>query len=794
MSPQRSFRSKFIAITGVGILIGLIANVWVAATSLNTLGKDSANEIEKGLGQVIQEYLTNYIEDAAARINSIFRQSMAETKTLADIMQLFVDADEELEPLFRLLPTLEPFRHEMAYEPKGPWSQSTPGSPTVSIVYGSSLEPDGTIPTKIRRHIRRTAIQDFIMPPVLRNGSDKLQLYFVSPDDASVLRAAPYMNVGAKFAKYDTTPDKRHNKVPFWRHYFPGLASTWREWPTSAPERLDEYSNPAVRREMRQITVTPPYDDAAGGGLVMTLFHPLWTADRRKFDGALGVDVMIDKIIKDIETVALGQSGFAFLAQSNGNILAIKRRGLDVLKLSNVMAGSAGAQGLTLQKQYFKDSRNPAVAALKTPADQRVHFDELNIDGERYVLAMKRMGEFSLWHPEGEPYIRPEAWTLGFVVPIDEIYGALIASRSAIARTTSALRSNQLLIMLATLIIVLMGVYWVSRRMTTNLVSLSQAASRIMRKDYGVRVSINTDDEVGHLGRAFNEMANEISKYTHNLESLVEQRTSELKRANKEIRQLNEKLTEENLRLAAEIDVARRLQSMVLPQPDEFKEIEGLDIDGYMKPADEVGGDYYEVLKGPDGIKLGMGDVTGHGLESGVLMLMVQTAVRTLLVSGERDPIRFLNLINQTVYLNKQRMDVDRNLSLCLLDYQDGLLTVTGQHEDVIIVRADGKVELIDTTDLGFPIGLDLDIASLFTTRQFSISEDDTVILYTDGITEAENSANSFYGIDRLCKVAAKVHTKSAKEIREAIISDVTNYIDKQKVYDDITLLVIKKT
>ncbi len=80
------------------------------------------------------------------------------------------------------------------------------------------------------------------------------------------------------------------------------------------------------------------------------------------------------------------------------------------------------------------------------------------------------------------------------------------------------------------------------------------------------------------------------------LEGKVQERTSQLAQANEEIIALNEKLKEENLRLGAELDVARQLQQMVLPNPEELDSIEGIDLAGFMDPADEVGGDYYDVL------------------------------------------------------------------------------------------------------------------------------------------------------------------------------------------------------
>jgi predicted ATPase/serine phosphatase RsbU (regulator of sigma subunit)/tRNA A-37 threonylcarbamoyl transferase component Bud32 len=277
------------------------------------------------------------------------------------------------------------------------------------------------------------------------------------------------------------------------------------------------------------------------------------------------------------------------------------------------------------------------------------------------------------------------------------------------------------------------------------------------------------------------------------LEDKVKQRTAQLAQANEEISDLNDKLKAENIRLSAELEVTKRLQQMILPKQSELDAIEGLEIAGFMEPADEVGGDYYDVLQHDGKVKISIGDVTGHGLESGVLMLMTQTAVRTLQESNQTDPVQFLDILNRTIYRNAQRINPYKNLSLSILDYADGMLSISGQHEEVIVVRAGGQLERIDTISLGFPIGMEDDIADFIASEQVQLNSGDLVVLYTDGVTEAFDINQKQYGLERLCEIVRCNCDRSAQEITHLVIDDVKQHIGEQKVFDDITLVVLKQ-
>jgi sigma-B regulation protein RsbU (phosphoserine phosphatase) len=252
-------------------------------------------------------------------------------------------------------------------------------------------------------------------------------------------------------------------------------------------------------------------------------------------------------------------------------------------------------------------------------------------------------------------------------------------------------------------------------------------------------------------------------------------------------------LQADNRRMRNELDMLRKMQQMILPRTDELTAIEGLEIAGFMEPADEVGGDYYDVLYTDDVATIAIGDVTGHGLESGIVMVMTQAAVRTLQELQELNPVKFISVLNRTIYKNVRRMDSEKNLTLVILTYSKGKISISGQHEETIVVRNGGHIERVDTMDLGFPIGLDEEISDFIDQRVIELNPGDGVVLYTDGIPEAYDIEKKQYGVERLCEVISQNWQGSAEEVKQAIIDDVKRHIGEQIVFDDITLVVLKQ-
>jgi phosphoserine phosphatase RsbU/P len=111
----------------------------------------------------------------------------------------------------------------------------------------------------------------------------------------------------------------------------------------------------------------------------------------------------------------------------------------------------------------------------------------------------------------------------------------------------------------------------------------------------------------------------------------------------------------------------------------------------------------------------------------------------------------------------------------------------------MLVVRRGGLIQRVDTADLGFPIGLEEDITDFVAYADIHLYPGDTVVLYTDGLTEAGNDQKVAYGLKRLMQVLKESWQDSAEDIKQAVVNDLREFIGTQVPLDDITLLVLKR-
>ncbi len=267
-----------------------------------------------------------------------------------------------------------------------------------------------------------------------------------------------------------------------------------------------------------------------------------------------------------------------------------------------------------------------------------------------------------------------------------------------------------------------------------------------------------------------------------------------LRLANVEIAKLNNKLKDENIHLTMELEVAKHIQTLVLPQKEDYTNFHDLDISCLMIPADEVGGDYYDTISfEKDGI-ITMGDVTDHGLHSGLIMMMVHTAIRALIQIEKNDIKKIFKIINKLLYDFRYKTSDHRIMTLIILKYLGkGKFLMTGQHESLIIISQDGTVRDLPSMDYGMFAGLETNVDKYLDILEFTLEKEDILILYTDGLTEAMNRNNEEFGKDGIIKSALAVKDRSADNIRSTIVKNCLNHMGHEKPHDDMSIMIIKK-
>jgi phosphoserine phosphatase RsbU/P len=519
--------------------------------------------------------------------------------------------------------------------------------------------------------------------------------------------------------------------------------------------------------------------------------YPVYGRDNKLF-GVLGVDFKLSTISNFLSQIEIGKSGKIFILERSGLLVASSVKEAPFLTLNGKVQRLPGVKS--------KDADIRLTTAMLQSKLGRFS----SLQGEhRLTLKINGQNKYIQVAPWRDPLGLD--WLVVMLIPESDFMGQIQANTQRTA----------LLSVLAMLVAAGLGILtarWIAQPvllLSRASQAFAQAAQQRFMGDTLKQPAVKSSiQELETLSQSFYQMGEHLQQSfvaleaaNQELEARVAQRTLDLQEANLKITQLNEQLQTDNVRMGAELDVTRRLQQMMLPKAEEFQHLSHLDIACFMEAAQEVGGDYYDVVPANSSVSsigdrlltLAIGDVTGHGLESGVLMIMAQTAVRTLLAVQEQDPVKFLSALNQVLYENAQRLSPGKNMTFALLQYQNQTLRVSGQHEDILVFRKDGTVEQVETLELGMPLGLMDNIQDFVGQAQIHLSVGDGIVLYTDGIPEAEGAGRALYGLERLIALVQQHWALSAQAIQERVIADVRSHIDNGPVYDDITLVILKQ-
>lgn len=256
------------------------------------------------------------------------------------------------------------------------------------------------------------------------------------------------------------------------------------------------------------------------------------------------------------------------------------------------------------------------------------------------------------------------------------------------------------------------------------------------------------------------------------------------------LRKLQKKLQDANRKMAQELALAGEVQTSFLPQ--DLPDYPGWQLTATLKPARETSGDFYDFIPLPDG-RLGIlvADVCDKGAGAALHMALCCTLIRTYAGDYPAEPEKVLNAVNRRII-----QDLNTNFFIttfyAILDLVAGTLIYSNAgHPYPYLINPKDRENPNQLTITGMPVGIFR--GQTWKRKKVKINPGDLLVLYTDGITEAQNESGAFLGEDRLLQSIRMNLEHPAEEIRDAVLEDVRKFVGDTPQSDDIALIVLQR-
>ncbi len=489
-----------------------------------------------------------------------------------------------------------------------------------------------------------------------------------------------------------------------------------------------------IPKEQKRNIWTSPYFDEGGGDVLMCTYSvPIYKDmnSDKVFNGVITADISLKWLDDLVDRTRVSESSYAILFDKNGAFISHPIQEYEF----NETIYSIG-------QKFNKHSLEGISKVIFSGENGFIKFysEYLNKNCYMYYAPLKTTG-----------------WTLGVVIPINELFADL-----------HNLSIFLLVIGVCGISLILLLVILISKKMTRPLTKLTLATEVIGAGNFDFKIPApRSNDEIAQLGSSINLMQKELKSYIENLRSTT---------AAKE-------------RIESELKIAHDIQQGIIPKTfPPFPERSDLDIFGILKPARDVGGDLYDFFFiREDELCFIIGDVSGKGVPASLFMAITRTLFRAKAVQDARVNQIVESINNELCQSNDNSMFV--TFFLGIINLKTGVVDYCNAgHNYPCLIRNSGKVEMFPKTH-GPALGVIGDID--FSSNRLDLSNRDTIVLYTDGITEAMNVKNALYGEERLFELLKKVAGRPAKTITNAVVDDVIKFTEGAEQSDDITLLTL---
>lgn len=474
----------------------------------------------------------------------------------------------------------------------------------------------------------------------------------------------------------------------------------------------------------------PYWDEGAGEVNMVTWSVPLLRADGT-VRGIVTADLRLRWLDALVRRVEVGRSGFGLIMSRKRRIIAHSHRPGDVI--------SAAERVLDGVSPEERASLEPIVERM---AAGEPGFEPIEVDGRRYRLTFRPMGH--------------AGWSMAVAYPEDELF-----------EEVGWLRTVQAGLSFGGLAFLTLVVVFLSQRFTRPLGALAASADEMATGNLDAALPpVETRDEVGRLARAFHHMRDSLKTYIHDLAETT---------AAKE-------------RLESELKVARRIQADMLPKPTAGGPEDGYELAAMLTPARAVGGDLFDHFREGERVFFLVGDVSGKGVPAALFMARTKTVFEAL-AAREADPGVILAAANHNLCAeNDAGMFVT---AVCgVLDVGSGELTFAlAGHDPPVLVPAEGEPASLEVEGgrvLGLIEGSDYPV------NRLRLGHRDAVVMFTDGVSEAQNTEGGFFEIDRIVETVRRHRHEDAATVTKTLLEAVRGFAGEAPQSDDITLMTLR--
>jgi len=503
-------------------------------------------------------------------------------------------------------------------------------------------------------------------------------------------------------------------------------------------------------KDAGNLTWTDIFIDNSGRGLGITCAMPFYDAEG-EFFGVAGAGMLLETLKDIVVEAKQGETGYAFISNERGEMIIsdtvmIVNEEIVSQSLSELLPGNTVSHIL---------GGNTGI-------------ERVMIDDTEYFIAYAQMSTLP--------------WSLSVVMSVDEVIAPALDNEDYIINLTVEAVSGidrmifiTLGIFAIALLLTLAGIALLAQRMAKGLsrpiIELSNGAGIIGAGNLDYKLDVRTGDEIETLSDAFNTMIDNIKK-----------------------------ITAEQERIGAELDVATKIQASMLPcifPP--FPDRDEFDIYAGMRPAKEVGGDFYDFFFIDENtLSVVMADVSGKGVPAALFMVITKTLLKSnaqnadgsFALNGKgKSPKEVFETVNGILCENNEA-DMFVTAFMGYLDIPSGRFTyVNAGHNPPLLKRRGGKYEWLKAKPCFILAGLE---GIVYKQEEITLEPGDMLLLYTDGVTEAMNEDLELFSDPRLLETVNRYTDASPEELLPSLMKEIDVFAGNAEQADDITMLALQ--